>query len=225
MFPSYLPRIRPEPSADEGVRHRLHQFRSLRFQKTVGDDERADGVAQVAAAGGDGLIDRGIQLASVVAVRRGFRRQDAAPDWLAGLICSSFVLQESSNHSRRSSCRFPKLRKRTWIASLNERLLPLRPDPADFLDLKRRPAGFLGDFAVLLVNERARRLVAVQPAKKLGGHPPVGALGAVFIEDVEEGEFAFGIGPGFFRHARLFPDHDAAVKTNWCGISRLFSAN
>src|ERR1700761_3280105 len=53
------------------------------------------------------------------------------------------------------------------------------------------------------------------PPKKLGRTPPVGALRTVFIADVEKGEFALGIGSGFFRHARLFPESDAAVKTNW----------
>jgi hypothetical protein len=95
---------------------------------------------------------------------------------------------------------------------VKRRLLLLRPDPADALDLKRRPPGFLGDFAVLLVNERPRRLVAVQPAKQVGRHAAVGAHGIVFIDDVKKGEFAFGIGPGFFRHARLVIDTDAAVK-------------
>ena len=43
----------------------------------------------------------------------------------------------------------------------------------------------------------------------------VGALGAVFIEDVEKGEFALGIGSGFFGHGRLFVDQGAIVKWLW----------
>jgi hypothetical protein len=92
-------------------------------------------------------------------------------------------------------------------------LLLLRADAADRLDLERWPAGFFGDFAILRGDERLRRFVAVQPAKELGRHAAVGALGIVFIDDVEEGEFAFGIGSGLFWHARLVTDQDAAVKS------------
>jgi hypothetical protein len=53
------------------------------------------------------------------------------------------------------------------------------------------------------VNERPRGLITVQAAEEFGRHAAVGALGAVFIEDVEKGEFAFGIGPGFLGHVRL----------------------
>jgi len=84
-----------------------------------------------------------------------------------------------------------------------EELLLLRADPADALDLKGRSPGFLGDFLVLLVNEHPRGFVTVQAAEKFGRHAAVGALGAVFIEDVEKGEFAFGISPGFLGHMRL----------------------
>src|SRR5260363_12715 len=93
-------------------------------------------------------------------------------------------------------------------------LLLLRPDPLDRLDLERRAAALFGDLAVLVAQEGAHRLVAVEAAKQLRGHTAVGALRAVFIEDVEEGEFAFGIGPGFFWHARLVPDRGKAVKAN-----------
>ena len=91
-------------------------------------------------------------------------------------------------------------------------LLLLRADPADALDLEHRPAGFLGDFAVLLHDVGAGRLVTVEPAEQLGRHAPVGALRVVLLDDVEEGEFAFGIGPGFLGHGRLFFDQDDVVK-------------
>ena len=42
-----------------------------------------------------------------------------------------------------------------------------------------------------------------EPADKLGGHAAVGALRAVFIENVEEHELAFGIGAGFLCHGFL----------------------
>src|SRR5690349_5446333 len=65
------PRIAPpasagisvETSARVGVRDRLHQLAHLGLQKIVGDDKRANGGAQIALAGCDGLIDRGLQLA------------------------------------------------------------------------------------------------------------------------------------------------------------------
>ena len=93
-------------------------------------------------------------------------------------------------------------------------LLLLRADAADVLDGERRAAGFFGDLAVLLDDVAARGLVAFQPAQKLRRHTAVGALGAVFIDDVEEGKFAFGIGSGFLGHARLVPDQGAPVKEN-----------
>ena len=68
------------------------------------------------------------------------------------------------------------------------------------LDLQRRAAGFLRDLAVLLDDEAARGFVLVQPAEELGRHAPVGALRAVLIDDVEEHEFAFGVGSRFLRH-------------------------
>jgi Sigma-70, region 4 len=92
------------------------------------------------------------------------------------------------------------------------RLLLLCADPAEALDRQRRAAGFLGDFAVLLKDVGACRLVSIEPAKQLGRYATVGALGVVFINDVEKGELAFGIGSGFFRHGRLVADKRAAVK-------------
>ena len=73
----------------------------------------------------------------------------------------------------------------------------------DALDLHRRAAGFLRDLAVLLHDEAARGLVLLQPAENFRRHAPVGALAAVLIDDVEEGEFALGIGTGLLRHAGL----------------------
>ena len=66
LSPAVSPRIRLKSPAHIGVRHRLHQFPDFRFKKVVRDDERADGRAQVAVACGDGLIDGGVQLGSVV---------------------------------------------------------------------------------------------------------------------------------------------------------------
>jgi hypothetical protein len=85
-------------------------------------------------------------------------------------------------------------------------LFPFRADPADALDRKRRAAGFFGDLAVLLEEIAAHGLVAVQTANKFRGHAPVGTLRAVFIDDVEKGQLAFGIGPGFVS------DKSPAVK-------------
>jgi hypothetical protein len=55
------------------------------------------------------------------------------------------------------------------------RLLLLRTDPLDTLDRESRPATFLGDLAVLLHDEAARRLVALETAEDLMGHAAVGA--------------------------------------------------
>ena len=53
------------------------------------------------------------------------------------------------------------------------------------------------------LDEAARGFVFFQPAEQLGRHAPVGALRAVLIDDVEEHEFAFGVGSRFFRHDRV----------------------
>src|SRR5690348_8674765 len=93
-------------------------------------------------------------------------------------------------------------------------LLLLRTHAADALDRERRAAAFLGDLAVLLHDVAAGRLVAFEAAEQLARHAAVGADGIVLIGDVEEGEFALGIGPGFFRHGRLVLDCRARVKAN-----------
>src|SRR4029077_3656789 len=67
---------------------------------------------------------------------------------------------------------------------------------------QRCPAGFFGNLAILLDDETARGLVLFQPVEKVGRHAPVGALRAVFVDDVEEHEFTLRIGTRFFRHAR-----------------------
>src|SRR5207247_9909474 len=110
------------------------------------------------------------------------------------VACTGRRRQAIHNTKRRAQAR----RFALWT-NLGELLL-LRPDPADALDRQRRAAGFLGDLAVLLHDVAARRLVAVEAAEQLGRHAPVGALAVVFIDDVEEGKLAFGIGPGFFGH-------------------------
>lgn len=92
------------------------------------------------------------------------------------------------------------------------RLLLLRPDPFEPLDLQRRLAALFGDRAVLLHDEAAGGLVAVEAAEEFRGDAAVGALGIVLIDDVEEGEFAFRVGSGFLGHGRLVVDCGAAVK-------------
>jgi len=52
-------------------------------------------------------------------------------------------------------------------------LLPLLADPLDTLDQECRPATFLGDLAVLLHDEAAQPLVAVETAQDLIGHAAV----------------------------------------------------
>src|SRR6185437_11328447 len=79
-------------------------------------------------------------------------------------------------------------------------LLGLGADSGDGLDLERRAAGFLRDLAVLLDDEAERGRVLFEAAQQLGRHTPVGALRAVLIDDVEEHEFAFGVGSRFFGH-------------------------
>ena len=53
---------------------------------------------------------------------------------------------------------------------------------------------------------RHPRVVRTPPDRpqQLGRHAPVRALGAVFIDDIEKGKLAFGIGPGFLGHAGLW---------------------
>jgi hypothetical protein len=55
------------------------------------------------------------------------------------------------------------------------RLLFLRADPLDTLDRESGPATFLGDLAVLLHDEAARWLIALETAENLIGHAAVGA--------------------------------------------------
>ena len=90
-----------------------------------------------------------------------------------------------------------------WLHPPSLALFLLRADPAEALDRERRAATFLGDLAVLLHDISARRIVSVEPAEQFGRHAPVGALGAVFINDIEKGKFAFGIGAGFLGHGGL----------------------
>src|SRR5256885_1488425 len=82
-------------------------------------------------------------------------------------------------------------------------LFLLRADPADVLDGQGRPAGFLGDLAVLLEDVAFGRFVAVEAAEQLRRHTAIGALRIVFIDDVEKGELAFGIATGLFCHGGL----------------------
>src|SRR6201996_7864950 len=100
-------------------------------------------------------------------------------------------------------------------SKLEPPLLLLRADPFDALDRERGLAALFGDLAVLLHDEAAGGLVALEAAEQFARDTAVGADGIVFIDDVEEGEFALGIGPGFFRHGRLVPDWRAQVKANF----------
>src|SRR6202043_1919806 len=61
--------------------------------------------------------------------------------------------------------------------------------PRDALDLDRRPAGFLGDVAVLFDQEFVRGLVAVDPAGQRARNLAVRALRTVFVDHVEHDEF------------------------------------
>ena len=76
----------------------------------------------------------------------------------------------------------------------------LGADAGNAFDRQRRAAGFVGDLAVLLHDEAERGLVLVQAAEQFGRHAPVRALRAVLIDDVEEHEFAFGVGSRFLGH-------------------------
>jgi hypothetical protein len=88
----------------------------------------------------------------------------------------------------------------SFLVTASAQLLLLRADLLDFLDRERRLAGLLGNLPVLLQDERAHRFVTVEAAEQIRWHAPVGPLGIVLIEDIEKGEFAFGIGSGFFGH-------------------------
>src|SRR4051794_26959652 len=82
-------------------------------------------------------------------------------------------------------------------------LFLLGADPADVLDGQGRAAGFFGDLAVLLEDVASGRLVAIEAAEQFRRHAPVGALRIVLIDNVEKGEFAFGIATGLFCHGGL----------------------
>src|SRR5262249_52597582 len=68
-------------------------------------------------------------------------------------------------------------------------LFLLGAGPRDGLVLARRPAGFLGDVAVLFDQELVRGLVAVDPAGQRARHLAVRTLRAVFVDHVEHDEF------------------------------------
>ena len=51
-----------------GAGNGLHQFTDLVFQIFVGHDQRADGGAHIAAAGRNGLVDRGFQAVIVIGI-------------------------------------------------------------------------------------------------------------------------------------------------------------
>src|SRR3981189_2677165 len=59
-------------------------------------------------------------------------------------------------------------------------LFVLRADPFEALDLQRAAAGLFGDFAALLQDIAARRLVAVEAAEQFGRHAPVGPRGVPY---------------------------------------------
>jgi hypothetical protein len=96
------------------------------------------------------------------------------------------------------------------------RLLLLGADAFQALDGERGLAALGGDLAVLFGDRGLGRFVAVEAAEQLGGNAAVGALRAVLVENVEKGEFAFGIGTGFLGHGGLFDDQRRRVKTNDC---------
>ena len=78
-------------------------------------------------------------------------------------------------------------------------VLPLPKD--DYLAAHIPGAVF---FDVDAVSDHSNPLPHMFPsAEQFGRHAPVGALGAVFINDIEKGKFAFGIGAGFFGHGGL----------------------
>ena len=53
------------------------------------------------------------------------------------------------------------------LIAIGARFLLLRADPADALDLERRPAALLCNFLILRVDESAGRFVAFETAEKL----------------------------------------------------------
>lgn len=57
--------------------------------------------------------------------------------------------------------------------------------------------------AISLHDDAARRFVAVEAAEQIGRRAAVGVLRAVFIDDVEKGELALGIGAGFLGKGGL----------------------
>src|SRR6185503_14051350 len=87
----------------------------------------------------------------------------------------------------------------------------LRAGAADGFYRQRGASRFLGDVAVLLDDEAARRLVFLQAVEQLRRHAPVGALRAVLIDDVEEHEFVLGPGARFRRHAALYTKRNASA--------------
>src|ERR1700675_1470422 len=78
-----------------GARDRLHQLADLGFQIFIGYDPRADGRAQIAAAGRDRLVDGGFQPVMVPGIGLRRRGHDSVPCWGNVGICSYFVLPKS----------------------------------------------------------------------------------------------------------------------------------
>src|SRR5215468_2481085 len=58
------------------------------------------------------------------------------------------------------------------------------------LDDQGRTAGFFGDQPILFFDGGTRRRIAVMAAEHLVRHPAIGALSAVLIDHVEQGEFS-----------------------------------
>ena len=71
----------------------------------------------------------------------------------------------SAEAMTRGPLSLPVLSDRVRLGGLRSLLL-LRADPADALDRQHPAAAFLGDLAILLENESARRFVAVEPAEQ-----------------------------------------------------------
>src|SRR5262249_20119191 len=69
------------------------------------------------------------------------------------------------------------------------------------LDAVRRQPRLLGDFTVLLLDDRLGWLVAVETLERLGRYPAVRTLGSILLQSVGQDEFAAGAGSRFAGHA------------------------
>jgi hypothetical protein len=94
-------------------------------------------------------------------------------------------------------------------------MAPAIRDRLHTLDRESRPATFLGDLAVLLHDEAARRLVALETAEDLIGHPAIGTHSPTPTDQGKQYRWAIyhitGTPAKLLGHVEA-PDEESAIK-------------